>query len=205
MVVLVNHYSASASEIVAACLQDNDRAVVVGDRTWGKGSVQNVVELESGKSALKLTTSSYARPNGHKIHRFPDDKEADEWGVKPDKGLEVKLTNAEMTELLSYRRERDVVEGKHHDEKQLQSAATSQESQQTQSHSTAAGLKAAESKGGNLKAGAPQPANQKTAEAKGKAAQEKKSSIASESPQKFVDRQLDKAVEYLTIELARAP
>ena len=118
MVVLVNHYSASASEIVAACLQDNDRAVVVGDRTWGKGSVQNVVELESGKSALKLTTSSYTRPNGHKIHRFPEDKETDEWGVKPDKSLEVKLSTTEMAEMLNYRRERDVVEGKHHDEKQ---------------------------------------------------------------------------------------
>ncbi len=59
---------------------------MAGDRTWGKGSVQNVVELESGHSALKLTTSSYTRPNGHKIHRFPDDKETDEWGVKPDNG-----------------------------------------------------------------------------------------------------------------------
>ena len=70
MVVLVNKYSASASEIVAACLQDHGRAVVIGTRTWGKGSVQNVVELEDGKSALKLTTASYQRPSGKNIHRF---------------------------------------------------------------------------------------------------------------------------------------
>ena len=87
MVVLVNRYSASASEIVSACLQDHKRAVVIGERTWGKGSVQNVIELEGGKSALKLTTASYHRPSGKNIHRFPDAKETDEWGVMPDAGL----------------------------------------------------------------------------------------------------------------------
>ena len=83
MAVLVNHGSASASEIVAACLQDHKRAIVVGQRTWGKGSVQNVVPLEDhwiegtgrerstleGRSALKLTTASYHRPSGKNINR----------------------------------------------------------------------------------------------------------------------------------------
>ena len=92
MVVLVNHSSASASEIVAACLQDHHRAIVIGERTWGKGSVQNVIELEEGHSLLKLTTASYWRPNGHNIHRFPDAKDTDEWGVMPNKGYEVKLS-----------------------------------------------------------------------------------------------------------------
>ena len=94
MVVLVNHYSASASEIVSACLQDHKRAVVIGERTWGKGSVQNVIELEGGKSALKLTTASYIRPSGKNIHRFPDSKEGDEWGVMPDAGFELALNAA---------------------------------------------------------------------------------------------------------------
>ena len=94
MVVLVNRYSASASEIVAACLQDHKRAVIVGERTWGKGSVQNVIELEDGHSALKLTTAGYRRPSGKNIHRFPDAKESDEWGVMPDNGYEVKLQRA---------------------------------------------------------------------------------------------------------------
>jgi carboxyl-terminal processing protease len=84
MVLLVNRYSASASEIVAAALQDHKRAVVIGERSYGKGSVQNIIEMENHSSALKLTTASYWRPSGKNIHRFPDSKETDEWGVRPD-------------------------------------------------------------------------------------------------------------------------
>jgi carboxyl-terminal processing protease len=112
MAVLVNRYSASASEIVSAALQDHDRAVVIGERTWGKGSVQNVIELEGGKSALKLTTAGYRRPNGHNIHRFPDAKETDEWGVMPNDGMELKLSDTEMAELLRIRRDRDILVAK---------------------------------------------------------------------------------------------
>src|SRR5204863_139085 len=98
MAVLVNKGSASASEIVAAALQDHKRAIVVGERSYGKGSVQNIIMLENDTSALKLTTASYWRPSGKNIHRYPDKKDfkaakidPDEWGVKPDKGLEVKM------------------------------------------------------------------------------------------------------------------
>jgi carboxyl-terminal processing protease len=109
LVVLVNRYSASASEIVAACLQDHHRAGVVGERTWGKGSVQNVIEMEEGRSAIKLTTAAYLRPSGKNIHRFPDAKETDEWGVTPDKGYVLKLDNDELYRLLDYRRDRDIL------------------------------------------------------------------------------------------------
>jgi carboxyl-terminal processing protease len=109
MAVLVNRYSASASEIVSAALQDHKRAIVVGERTWGKGSVQNVIELENGKSALKLTTASYHRPSGKNIHRFPDSKESDEWGVMPDDNYVVKYTLPEMQNYLEYRKRRDVL------------------------------------------------------------------------------------------------
>ncbi|MBW3600598.1 MAG: S41 family peptidase, partial [Planctomycetes bacterium] len=108
MAVLVNNYSASASEIVAACLQDHHRAVIVGQRTWGKGSVQNIVELEDGRSALKLTTAGYQRPSGKNIHRFPGMEEDEEWGVKPDEGFEAVLSSPELRRLREYRKEHDI-------------------------------------------------------------------------------------------------
>ncbi|HCK42706.1 MAG TPA: S41 family peptidase [Planctomycetaceae bacterium] len=109
MVVLTNRMSASASEILAACLQDHKRAVVVGERTWGKGTVQNIFKFESGKSALKLTTASYWRPNGTNIHRLKDSTESDDWGVRPSPGFEVKLTDEQFKEILEARRKRDIV------------------------------------------------------------------------------------------------
>lgn len=74
MVVLVNGASASASEIVAGALQDHKRGVVVGTKTFGKGSVQQVIELDD-KSGLKLTVAKYYTPNGHSIQ---------EKGLEPD-------------------------------------------------------------------------------------------------------------------------
>ncbi len=111
MAILVNRYSASASEIVSACLQDHKRAKIVGERTWGKGSVQNVIELEGGASALKLTTASYHRPSGKNIHRFPKAKDSDEWGVMPDEGYKVRFTTDQLRDYLDYRRDRDVLDG----------------------------------------------------------------------------------------------
>lgn len=113
MAVLVNRYSASASEIVSACLQDHKRAVIIGERTWGKGSVQNIINLEEGRSALKLTTASYHRPSGANIHRFDGATESDVWGVQPNSGYRVRLTDDEVTELLDYRRQRDIVRPDH--------------------------------------------------------------------------------------------
>ncbi|MBI1918848.1 MAG: S41 family peptidase [Planctomycetes bacterium] len=109
MAVLINRLSASASEIVSACLQDHKRALVVGERSYGKGSVQNILPMEHGQSALKLTTASFWRPSGKNIHRFPDSKDSDEWGVKPNPGLEVTLTREERSEYARWRFERNVV------------------------------------------------------------------------------------------------
>ncbi|AFX99867.1 S41 family peptidase [Bdellovibrio bacteriovorus] len=66
IVILVNEYTASASEIVSGALQDNKRALIVGQRTFGKGSVQSVIKLGDG-SGLKLTVARYYTPNGVSI------------------------------------------------------------------------------------------------------------------------------------------
>ena len=108
MVILVNHYGAR-SEIVSACLQDHQRAVIMGERTWGKGSVQNIIELEHGHSAASSTTAAYRRPSGKNIHRFPDAKDKDKWGVMPDLGYELALNDRETRELAADRRAANVI------------------------------------------------------------------------------------------------
>jgi carboxyl-terminal processing protease len=107
--ILVNKFSASASEIVSAALQDNNRATIIGERSYGKGSVQNIILMEKETSALKLTTASYWRPSGKNIHRFPDSKETDEWGVKPNKDFDVPMKDEERLEYMLWRSDRDIV------------------------------------------------------------------------------------------------
>lgn len=109
LVVLVDRNSASASEIVAACLQDYDRAKIIGERSYGKGTVQRLMHIESGRSLLKLTSATYWRPSEKNIHRMPEDTEANEWGVTPDDGFAVPMTEEESELWRNYRNRRDLI------------------------------------------------------------------------------------------------
>ncbi|MFO0964446.1 MAG: S41 family peptidase [Gemmataceae bacterium] len=121
--ILINRGSASAAEILAAALQDYFRAIIVGERSYGKGSVQNMIPMENGESALKITTALYFPPGREEdgkrkprnINRESpvwnkDDKK--EWGVHPDPGYEVNLTDDQFRDWLIWRRERDIVHDK---------------------------------------------------------------------------------------------
>jgi carboxyl-terminal processing protease len=84
LVVLVNGASASCSEIVAGSLRDHGKAVVVGERSFGKGSVQHVIPLERSKAGMNLTVARYRLPSGHMTHRTLENEVCDQWGITPD-------------------------------------------------------------------------------------------------------------------------
>lgn len=112
MAVLVNNFSASAAEIVSACLQDYNRAVVVGERSFGKGSVQSVEEFSATGGQMKMTTARYFPPLGRNIDKLSTEgkgKDEEEWGVKPDKGYEVKLPREDKQELADLFRDREII------------------------------------------------------------------------------------------------
>jgi carboxyl-terminal processing protease len=111
MALLVNRNTASAAEIVAACLQDHQRAIVVGERTFGQGIVRGLFPLKSGIGAMKLPVAAYYRPNGKSMNRYPGSNDSDDWGVKPDVGYEVALTDEELKDYEKDRAARDVLNG----------------------------------------------------------------------------------------------
>lgn len=105
IVVLVDRDSASASELVAGCLKDTGRAVVCGERTYGKGTVQQLLYMQSGKRMLKLTSASFWTKGGTPIQRRPG---ATEWGVDPSPGLAIERTDEEYKQWFLARRQRDM-------------------------------------------------------------------------------------------------
>jgi carboxyl-terminal processing protease len=104
VVVLINQGAASASEIVAGALQDYGRARIIGTRSFGKGSVQDLFPIDGGKAYLKLTTQYYKLPLGRIIHRETDSKT---WGVEPD--LIIEMTNQQVAKAIEFRQDVDVL------------------------------------------------------------------------------------------------
>ena len=89
IVVLINGGSASASEIVAGALQDHHRAIIVGTKSFGKGSVQTIIPLSSDGAAMRLTTARYYTPSGRSIQSL---------GVSPDILVEQRIRSDEDTD-----------------------------------------------------------------------------------------------------------
>ncbi|MBL0921882.1 MAG: S41 family peptidase [Phycisphaerales bacterium] len=109
--ILINEGSASASEIVAGAVQDYARlgevdAILVGSRSYGKGSVQNLHDLARGSAILKLTERYYHLPDGRLIHRKVG---AEEWGVHPD--VEVQMLPSQMSDAIELRDAADILPG----------------------------------------------------------------------------------------------
>jgi carboxyl-terminal processing protease len=118
MVCLVNNGSASGSEIVSACLQDHKRAVILGERSYGKGSVQNVQAFTPTDGEIKLTTATFWRPSGKNLNKSSikdydkmpkEELEKLDWGVRPDSGYVIKLDPKERFDLDVHLREREVI------------------------------------------------------------------------------------------------
>jgi carboxyl-terminal processing protease len=128
IVCLVNNGSASASEIVSAALQDHGRALILGERSYGKGSVQNVAKF--GKGLLKITIATFWRPSGKNLNKASTSgKDEDEWGVMPDRV--VPLTHKEQEDLANAQREAEIIlpkgkvrEKSTFEDKQLEAALT---------------------------------------------------------------------------------
>ncbi len=106
IITLINSNSASASEILSGALSDHDRAVVIGTRSFGKGSVQTVRPLESGAGTLKMTEQYYYLPSGRLIHRQDD---STVWGVDPTEGYYLSMTTEQRTAMLTARRDNEVI------------------------------------------------------------------------------------------------
>jgi carboxyl-terminal processing protease len=104
--VLINGSSASASEVLSGALVENDRAVAIGTRSFGKGLVQAVVSLPSGSGQLKFTEQRYYLPSGCCIQR---DENSVEWGVDPTPGFYVPMSDEQTIAMLKVRRDQDAI------------------------------------------------------------------------------------------------
>jgi len=110
MVCMVNGMSASGSEILSACLQDHGRAVILGERSYGKGSVQNIMDFFPAEAKIKLTWATFWRPNGKNLNKLSTSgKEDEDWGVRPDPGFNIPTTVADRAVLFKHLRDNEII------------------------------------------------------------------------------------------------
>ena len=110
VVILINQGSASASEIVSGCIQAHDAGIIVGQRSWGKGSVQTVHQVAQ-EANVKLTTQYYRLPSpdggttpGRLVHKR---RGSTDWGVVPD--VEVRMSPDQFTKSTELRQKADMI------------------------------------------------------------------------------------------------
>jgi carboxyl-terminal processing protease len=108
LVVLINAETASAAEVVAGALKDNGRAILLGTRSFGKGSVQSVVKLPGEAGALRLTMAYFLLPSGRHINKQPG---ATRWGVDPDDGYYVPMDSRALEALHQAQGAREILGG----------------------------------------------------------------------------------------------
>jgi carboxyl-terminal processing protease len=106
LIVLINEQTSSGGEVLAGALKDNARAIALGSRTRGKGSVQTILNLGGEKGAIKLTTAQLYLPSGRMIQRVSD---AVEWGVDPSDGFYMPLTAKQVLALEGSMRLRQIL------------------------------------------------------------------------------------------------
>lgn len=106
LVILVNEQTASAAEILAGAVKDNHRATLLGTRTYGKGSIQEIMKLDADGSAIKLTTAHYFLPSGRTIQKRPGNQD---WGVDPTDGYYIPLDAKQAEALQKSMQNREIV------------------------------------------------------------------------------------------------
>lgn len=99
IVALIGSETSGGGELIASAIRDNDRCVLMGQRTVGRATIQNIVDGGFGQLNFKVSIGESFRPNGKPRQRKQDSGPLDDWGVKPDEGLEVSVTKDKMAEL----------------------------------------------------------------------------------------------------------
>jgi carboxyl-terminal processing protease len=94
IMMLVNEETTGGGELIASALKESNRAKLAGQRTRGKASIQVIRPLPVHGAYIKLTSLTFVTAKGKNLHRFPDSKPRDDWGVRPDEGLEFRVSSA---------------------------------------------------------------------------------------------------------------